>query len=555
MIIKSFSIVDFKNLEAESFEFKEGNNLIISEDNTQGKSSLIKSIYYTLGFDIRQFPSSWNYKDMYFQLLVDINRIEYKITRQNNIFRVSDVKGTLSVKEYSEWLQNKLEIDLRLVNNKTKQLFNAYSSAVILPFYIDQDDSWDGSPYKNVANSINQYANIPSDIFKSIFSISSLKLLELQNKRNNLTKEKKVVILTIEGLTKAVEEYKNANEDIPEIINFDKDKLRNDIQKYLKIQNDFNDQVVKYKIKLLAKTSEIDRQKQDLSELDELLKMTKSRKSAIQNECKYCHSKLTTEQSLTRLDLSNNEIEISLLKDEIERTVEVLSSEIKEIRYQKETIDNEIKNIRVKLNQSRELLTIEDYVDASAKIQATNELSGLLEKQILLKDTLNNDIKKLDSEIRKIKKETKELEITIMKDYETLVIDMKKIISNLDVDELNFLEFKSIPGSGIDKNKKFLGYYLIYMNLLKKYNTYTIPFCMDSFIKNEISDVSETKMFEAIEKYFFDENYQTFFSIISKNLKNLSFDEGKEYNRIILGDKLLSRGKFDIIRKKFEFES
>lgn len=251
MKIKTFSIIDFKNLKAANFSFGKGNNLIISDDNTQGKSSLLKSMYYALGFDVRQFPSGWNYKDMYFQLEVEIDKKNYTITRQQDTYRVNDIKDSMNVKEYSIWLQRKLNIDMRLLNTRTRELFNAYSSAIILPFYIDQDDSWDGGLYRNVSDTMNQYANIPSDIFKSIFSLSSLKLLELQNKKTVVMKEKKTVVLTIEGLTNAFKDYEKEHEDLPEVFKFDKDKLEKDIQRYLKIQNEFNDKVVKHKVKLL----------------------------------------------------------------------------------------------------------------------------------------------------------------------------------------------------------------------------------------------------------------------------------------------------------------
>lgn len=191
-------------------------------------------------------------------------------------------------------------------------------------------------------------------------------------------------------------------------------------------------------------------------------------------------------------------------------------------------------------------------MDASAKMKASDELRKLLDKQILIKNKLEVEKRELTKEIERIRAATKELEEKIQKEYDTLIVEMKKTISNLDIEELKFLEFKSIPGSGIDKNKKYLGHYLVYISLLKKYSNYKIPFCMDSFIKNEISDSSEVKMFEAIDKYFFDEENQTFFSIISKNLKNLNKETS--YHKTILSGNLLSKEKYGEIKTKFDFE-
>ena len=55
-------------------------------------------MYFTLGFDVRQFPSGWNIDDMYFQIEVLINNVTYSITRQKDIFRVSDIAVAMNVK-------------------------------------------------------------------------------------------------------------------------------------------------------------------------------------------------------------------------------------------------------------------------------------------------------------------------------------------------------------------------------------------------------------------------------------------------------------------------
>ncbi len=46
LTIISLSILDNKEKKANKFEFSEKSNLIISERNGEGKSSLIKSIQY-----------------------------------------------------------------------------------------------------------------------------------------------------------------------------------------------------------------------------------------------------------------------------------------------------------------------------------------------------------------------------------------------------------------------------------------------------------------------------------------------------------------------------
>lgn len=553
MIINSFSIIDFKNKEAQNFEFKTGPNLIVSKGNTQGKSSLLKSMYFALGFDIRQFPSNWNVNDMYFQIEVKLKNITYIITRQKDIFRVSDMDSSMNVKEYSAWLQDKLEINMKLANTRTKNIHEAYSSALILPFYIDQDDSWDGGMFKNVTNTLNQYTRIPEDIFKSIFNLSSLEISELQNLVTNFIKENNVTESTIENLLKVLKEYKEENEDIPSISKIDKVALNNEINRYLKLQNDFNEQITKYKVKLLNKKEIIDLQKQEFAELEQLLKMNKKRYKSIEIECEYCHSKLTTEQSLTRLDLSNNYFEISLLKEEVKKEIEKLNSEIKEFRLKQSSIESKANEIHLRIQKSKDLLTIDDYVKATAKNEASIELENLIDKQMVSKSKLEEKIKGLRKKINELKKEKESSREAIEKKYNILLNELKRILTDGNMEELKFLDFKKISGSGMDKNKKYLAYYLVYFSLLREYSAYTIPFCMDSFIKNEITGETARKMFGAIEKYFFYIDNQSFFSIITENLKHLKLEDS--YNKIEVNGKILSKDKYNDISMKFEFDN
>ena len=51
MIFKSLTIIDYINKCSNKFEFSDKANLIISSGNGDGKSSLVKSIYFTLGFE------------------------------------------------------------------------------------------------------------------------------------------------------------------------------------------------------------------------------------------------------------------------------------------------------------------------------------------------------------------------------------------------------------------------------------------------------------------------------------------------------------------------
>ncbi|WP_269919337.1 hypothetical protein [Caldifermentibacillus hisashii] len=103
MIIEKIIILDYENRVANEFEFSKGPNIITSDGTTVGKSSLTKSLYYVLGFEIKQFPHGWDVKTMRFRIDILINGLSYSIIRNNALFYVSDKEGVLNLKEFSEW--------------------------------------------------------------------------------------------------------------------------------------------------------------------------------------------------------------------------------------------------------------------------------------------------------------------------------------------------------------------------------------------------------------------------------------------------------------------
>lgn len=539
MKIESLKIVDYRSKKATSYRFSDGTNLIVSNGNKKGKSSLLKSIYYALGFDIRQFPSDWNVDDKVFQINVKMkNGLSHIITRQGDIYKVDFEETPLNSKEYSKWFQDILGIDMQLPNTRTKKLHSVYSSATILPFYIDQDDSWDGVTYRGVSDSLGQYSAVPKGIFEYLFSISDIDVQKLQTEINKLTEIIKNCDNTINNLSNVLNNYKEKISGIPEVQEIDREKLNEEIKYYLDMLNKYTEQTLEYRIKLVKESEKLDFQKQDYEELSQLLKMSKKRYKEIECECKYCHSKLTTEQSLTRLGLNNNAFEIMILKDKVYIKIQALEAKVNVIKSLKSAIDMQIDKLNRRIRKSKELLTIDDYVNARAKTAAVSEIEKTVKNESVSKANYESDKKEKLAEKRKILKEKAELKEKLLSSFEVIKNKLKITLSLTSLDEINFLQFKKIDGSGMDKNTKYLACYLIYFSLIEKYGIYQLPFCMDSFIKNEISGETAKELFSAISKYFLPLKNQIFFSIVNDNLKYLEIKE--EYKIIQVEEHLLN---------------
>ena len=87
MYFKRIIISDINNHTARLQNFCEGLNVITSEDNHVGKSSLLKSLYYTLGAEV-DFDSVWEKKNKICIVDFVTSEKQYRIARYLKRFAV-----------------------------------------------------------------------------------------------------------------------------------------------------------------------------------------------------------------------------------------------------------------------------------------------------------------------------------------------------------------------------------------------------------------------------------------------------------------------------------
>lgn len=146
LLIKKLTILSIREKSAKTVSFHPQRNLITGE-NDVGKSSIIKSIYHSLGADV-QFDNVWEKADAISLLEFSYNSRDYKILRSRSHFGLFDVQGNLLqsfdsiIKELSPHLAKLFNNRLQLKHSQTNQRITVSPAIQFLPFYIDQDKSW-----------------------------------------------------------------------------------------------------------------------------------------------------------------------------------------------------------------------------------------------------------------------------------------------------------------------------------------------------------------------------------------------------------------------------
>lgn len=550
LIIRKISIVDYETKAANSFEFSEGSNLIVSERSEQGKSSLVKSIYYGLGCNLTSFPNDWEPPKYIIQLYVLINGESYIIKRHNKVISIKGSEESFVFKnfrDYSEWLQVKLGMSLKLTSKEQNEPKYVYIDALMSPFYVDQDKGWSGTLYKETFDGLGQYpaSVFPKDLIDYYLGISNEELNNKKSQKSGFITKRRSLLQKISQIEAVYNSYQEQNK-IVDYLPKDVKELKIEIDYYIKKTNEISLEVQKV-TKGIEKTKlELDIHRQDKNELELLLQDTSKRFEDIKYECSYCHSYLTREQSLTRLELEDNRLAINSLKESLVQRI----SQLEELLIYKQSKLNELSDkvaaYQRKIDEIKEIKDIESYISQSVLV----ELGKLARKESIDKEILDKEIAQLNNDIRNLQNELRDRINSLEGDYEDLKNNLSSLLKFNGLSDRKFRDYKKIKGSGTNLNKEWLAIYLIYMNLIANNSEFKLPFAIDSFVKNEIDTISQERMFRAIGSYFLTLKTQTFFSVIRENLYKIDGD----YFEIRVESPLLKEYRYEeISREIIEF--
>jgi ferredoxin-like protein FixX len=166
---RNILIVDTAKYTAKYVQFQKGLNVITSSENHVGKSSLAKSLYYTLGAEIDYDPH-WDKNNKLYCLNFSVDDKSYKIVRQKKNFLL--FKDELLVaecssvtKELTPKLNEVFDFSIHLPDRNQKSVL-APPVFTYLPYYIDQDSGWGTEPYESFAN-LDQFKK--TDRIKSLY--------------------------------------------------------------------------------------------------------------------------------------------------------------------------------------------------------------------------------------------------------------------------------------------------------------------------------------------------------------------------------------------------
>lgn len=359
-----------------------------------------------------------------------------------------------------------------------------------------------------------------------------------QSEYNRKFQTQYTVMLKDDFIRKDTEEY-----------TFNEQEAINDIKRYLSLAEGINVKLNEFKSSIYQKKIEVDNLKVETLELTKIIENTRHSYNEIRDVCAHCGSDLTEQQSMMRIRLENDQYEATLLRNDLDRKIKKLEAEIDSILQGKLGFENEYASLLSIAEKKQGEITLQQFIEQKAqKLAKTNyvEVKNTLNEKIA---DLTERINKLSSEIRILEKQQRVQRDTIGLRFNELKEKLKITFSTASLNELSFLEFKTITASGTVSNVTLFSIYIIYLRLLSEYSVVELPFGFDALIKDELTENNIKLMYETLEKYILNSNKQVFVVMLKDKLKYIT---GK-HNLIELNKPILDKTKYDELLGEFTY--
>lgn len=495
-----------KEAKARKIDLK-ADVIVFEGESTSGKSSIIKSIFFVLGAEVKKLPF-WIRKETRILLKFKIDASIFYIYRFRDYLSLFDENQQLiftisNDEQYkmAEFLSSALNLKIRLDSNtepKTQFLSPAHIFSL---FYIDQDSGW-----QNVLSSFHHtdyLKNWKHHLVSYCVGLSEAAELEAGDRIENMRKE-------VQDLRKQLDAKRQ------ESIEFNKKHPRMIFSFNIK---DFADEVLELETRsteLLNKETKLKEELQDkfsekayietilqlFSDLQKKLENTITQAITLQEDfrCPTCgnHTDNALKVALDKAqELQNQTVQaedflnkLSKIKKEIANKEQMIS----ELRNQEE----EIEKI---LSTKKQKISLKDIIsEEGKKLQA-----DVLSQEIV---SLSHQVKVKEQDIAKYEKAQKDNkdkteQANIMKTYKQFMelLAQQLEISFTDKETVNILpSFRSNMGS--EGARAVLAYFLSILALSKRcQQAPSLPIVIDTPFFQDPDERSKDKILQTIEKY------------------------------------------------------
>lgn len=507
--------------------FDKGINLIVGEKDS-GKTSLARAIMFTLGCDVNNFDLKKKIPDIVFIMEFSLDSNDYIIIRKQlktvgrgkNYFKLVHRKEEevfFDTKTFAERLNSLFNINIITLNKENERTF-LYPNHIFLPFFVDQDYSWQ-SYLTSTFTGLNFIHNFKKIILEYYSGMRSNLYYELLLQKSEALKKYRKLDSLIDSKELIFQENINNMKIIEDI---DIEKFKQKYQAILKIY----DNIIKTEHQLKNKFNEIVYEKNNLVKQHERLNLAIDTiiPDELQEHCPNC-------KQIIYKHLDEN-YKLLLSKENLINEREKIQMQLKDIEKEFENTNNRIMDINIKgtelekkLNADENVISLTERAESYAFSKINDSLKEEIDSLIIKKSEKESELEEIEEKLKKMNHQniTEKYQRLMIKAYRDLNISFSYksyYTSNLESVNINL--------SGASKVQAFIAQYLSIFELsLLNSESVNIPMFIDTYLKDDLNhdEINRTTdfVFEKMNK-----GHQAFL-YISNNKDTLSRIENYEY--------------------------
>ena len=498
--------------KAKIIEFSPTITILTSNENTVGKSTVVKMILWVLGCEPK-FKDSWDIKSLQACLDIQIGRKLITIYRQYDFIAIKE--GSKKWKRwehitggYSEYIANLVGFHVQLDDrNKTNSISTPPPAFYFLPFYIDQSTGWTEA-WVGFEN-LGQYANWKKEIIRNHVGLIPASYYVCKQEAYKCKNQ----VIEIENDINEIEQgirIINRFVDAPNILVPTSESLE---QLKIQISNDLY-LLQKEEEKLLEEYSECIREKTVLSNQ---LKLLSSHIEEFINDYSFSVNIVKDEFDcpLCGTHFHNDLLSRSSILKEKQKA----ESNIENINAQLTIIEEKITRIASNLDKvKQQIINIENKVICDSneqKISVQELLRNVANSMLVENATKEKESRKTEYllKLEEVKRKEKELKNCITKERKKELLDyyinqLNYILKSLLLDPIEASTIKDfqcvsnrIGGGAADDIRVIIAYYLaIYKTIVEYGNEVIAPYIIDSPNQQEQSKINYSKILSLISE-------------------------------------------------------
>lgn len=448
--------------------------VIIRGANSTGKSSFIKSLYYTLGADV-SFHAEWSAAHAASVVEVSLEKETYFFLRQHDLLAVFDSNKKIlfassSIREASKFLGGLFDFSLPLAQRSDGLPILAYPAFQYLPYYLDQDKSW--SKAWTAFEGLSQFKAWQRELIDYHTGIRPARWYQINEKLAEIS----VKLSSKEGERRHIfNAQKHIEGKEPTIlldINVDTfkveiDQLLKECEKLKIKQEDYRTRLFRLRSREAEIKLQIEIAKASLTASEKDSSFVSHELVDPHIDCPMCGTQFENSM-INRFSLVEDAQACRSLLIQLDVELRAVVKEIEPVERDHQSMSEQIDKISELLNQKRGELRFADVIKAESQKQVRSVLQGSLDDYTNEIDSLLAQDKDLKAEKRKL---TDPAQTKTIKDYYNNL--MRRYLFELSVMKLSPEQYEGLPTGVVEKGSEqpraLLAYHYAVLHTIKKF--------------------------------------------------------------------------------------